>query len=321
MLVNLSSGSTVWLIGDPHLGRTFEAGVPLDRRGEREARQLQKFQTQLNQKGLDYIVVMGDLFDHPYVGFAVVLDAYKALVNAAAANPDTCYIVLAGNHDMPRNIEAVGAFHMLETMCHMRVDNLTIAAKSVQIGEIACFPWKWHMAARDQKILSPVSNRKVELVVGHWDLMLYGENDDHLAPTKKLREEYGDVPLWSGHYHIPGEYEIDGVVVNCTGSMEPYSHGEDPKGEIYVTMTIEQLEKADPADIRNKCVRVLIKEGEEMPTGIDCMALTPKRVMSDIDDLVIATAGEFSWSDIMQRKLADLPEYVQTYIQERLQHA
>lgn len=321
MLVKLSSGSNVRLIGDPHLGRAFEAGVPLDRRGEREARQLQKFKAQLNQDDGDYVVVMGDLFDHPYVGFAVVLDAYKALANAAASHPNTRYIVIAGNHDEPRNIEAVGAFDILESMCHLRVDNLAIMDKPEQIGEVACFPWQWQIAARDQKIIAPVSEQKVGLIVGHWDMLVYGENTDHLAPTKRLREEYGDVPLWSGHYHIPGEYEIDGIVVNCTGSMEPYSHGEDPNGEIYVTVTLAQLEQANPSDIRDKCVRVLLNDGEELPTGIDCLALTPKRVALDIDDLVIATAGEFSWSDIMQRKLADLPEYVQTFIQERLHHA
>lgn len=318
MIVKLESGSTVRLIGDPHLGRSFETGVPLDRRGEREARQLQKFKDQLNEPGFNYIVVVGDLFDHPYVSFGVVLDAYKALANAAAAHPKTRYVVMAGNHDMPRNIEAVGAFSALEAMCHLRADNLSVISKPAQIGEVACFPWVWQTPAREQKILSPVAHEKVGIVVGHWDLMIYGENTDHLAPTRLLKDTYGEVPLWGGHYHIPGEYEVDGITVNCTGSMEPYSHGEDPNGDIYVTLTPAQLEATDPSDLRDKCVRVLLRDGEEMPTGVDCLALTPKRVSGDLDDLVIASGGEFSWADILNKKLQDLPAHVQAFIKERL---
>jgi hypothetical protein len=139
-----------------------------------------------------------------------------------------------------------------------------------------------------------------------------------MAPAKSLRERYGDVPLWTGHYHIAGDYAVDGVTVHCTGSMEPYSHGEDPKGEIYVTMTPEQIEKADAADLRDKCIRVLLSEGQEMPTGIDCLAMTPKRLTFDKDDLVLVTGGEFNWTDILDKKLSDLPEHVQIFIKERL---
>src|SRR5689334_22197562 len=112
----LKNGGRVLLIGDPHLGKSFEAGVPLERRGEREKKQFTKFHSLLLGGGYDYVVIVGDLFDHPYVAYNVVLDTYRALVNAAAVNRRTRYVVMAGNHDMPRNIEATGAFHLLEAM-------------------------------------------------------------------------------------------------------------------------------------------------------------------------------------------------------------
>lgn len=321
MDIILKGGSRVRLIGDPHLGRQFEAGVPLDRRGERERRQMEKFKTLLEGDGYDYIIVMGDLFDHPYVGYSVVLETYKALVNAAASNKDTRYIVLAGNHDIPRNLEAIGAFHLLEAMCHLRADNLSIVAKTVQVGHVVCFPWKWHIPARDQTVIGTTSVDPVELIVGHWDMHVFGENTDHLAPVKELRKRYGPlVPLWSGHYHIPGPYEIEGEVVHCTGSMEPYSHGEDPEGKIYVTLTPAEIEAKDPEELRDKCVRVLLQEGDEMPVGLDCLALTPKRVTSEQETVIIQQSG-FNWNELVERKLGDLPTPVQIFIKERLQSA
>lgn len=318
MLVNLSSGRVAYLIGDPHLGKSFEVGVPLDRRGEREVRQMQHFKRELEEEA-DFVVIMGDLFDHPYVGFGVVQETYKALVNAAAAHPQRTFIVLAGNHDMPRNLEAIGAFDMLETLCHLRADNLRIASNTCQIGPIACFPWKWHMRADEQQVLAPVSQEPVELVVGHWDLQVFEGNDSHLAPVKMLRERYGDVPLWSGHYHIPGEYIIDGDTVNCTGSMEPYSHGEDPEGHMYVTLTPAEIElAAEHGELRNKCVRVLLRDGEEMPTGVDCLAMTPKRVSDEETESAAVLLGDFNWNEILQRKLGDLPKPVREFIEERL---
>lgn len=317
MLVKLLNGATAWLIGDPHLGKTFEAGVPLDRRGEREARQLAKFKKLLDYDA-DYIVVMGDLFDHPYVSFSVVLDAYKALANAAASHTKCTYIVIAGNHDVPRNLEAVGAFHVLESMCHLRAENLHVLSKTAQVGPIACFPWKWHIPAAQQQIIAPVDNDRVDLVVGHWDLQVFGENTDHLAPTEMLTKCFPDAPLYSGHYHVPGPYSVNGVTVTCTGSMEPYSHGEDPNGDIYITTTPAELERMDPASLREKCIRVLLKEGEEMPSGIDCFALTPKRFRDESIEQDEIVLGNFSWDEIVQAKLADLPVKVKDFITERL---
>src|SRR3546814_15861232 len=100
MKFSLNNGKTVALIGDPHLGRKFENGVPLHRRGERERNQLANFQDQLAQD-VDNVVMVGDLFDHPHVGFKVVLDAYIAIDEATQATGNEI-LLLAGNRSEER---------------------------------------------------------------------------------------------------------------------------------------------------------------------------------------------------------------------------
>src|SRR3546814_20896947 len=85
----------------------------------------------------------------------------------------------------------------------------------------------------------------------------FGGDDSHICPTAALKAKFGDgLTIYSGHYHLPGEYEVDGHTVVCTGSMEPYSHAEDPSGDLYVTLTLAELEARD--DLHDKCVRVLL---------------------------------------------------------------
>src|SRR3546814_16299307 len=61
----------------------------------------------------------------------------------------------------------------------------------------------------------------------HWDLQSFGGDDSHICPTAALKAKFGDgLTIYSGHYHLPGEYEVDGHTVVCTGSMEPYSHAD-----------------------------------------------------------------------------------------------
>ncbi len=310
MKFSLNNGKTVALIGDPHLGRKFENGVPLHRRGERERKQLANFQDQLVQ-GADIVVMVGDLFDHPHVGFKVVLDAYTAIDEAAAHNE---IFLLAGNHDLPRNLEVVGAFEMLEALLDSR-PNVTIVRKPWVGGGLALFPWEWNRTAIEQ--IDDAFAGAAEAAIGHWDLQSFGGDDSHICPTAALKAKFGDeLAIYSGHYHLPGEYEVDGHTVVCTGSMEPYSHAEDPDGSLYVTLTLDELEGRD--DLHDKCVRVLLAEGEELPSDLDCLALTAKRAAKEDTEVGEITLGDFNWSSILAEKLAPLTPEVRGFIEERL---
>lgn len=304
-----------WLIGDPHLGHKFEIGVPAHRRGEREARQLQKFRDQLAAPG-DMVVMVGDLFDNPYVSHAVVKQAIDSVLEAAAARPQVQFVMMAGNHDVPRKTTATAAFDVFKRACDRRLHNLRVLTMPDIIGGVAFYPWEWGVPALDQVPVN--TDEEVTAAVGHWDLVSYGGPDDHLAPVAALRNAFGEIPLYSGHYHTPGPYEVDGVVVQCTGSLEPYSHGEDPEGSIYVTMTREEVLSADPASLKDKCIRVLLAPGEEKPV-VDALAIIGKPLALTVDDGGAALSlDKFDWGGIVRKALAPLDEEVRGFIQERL---
>jgi hypothetical protein len=309
----LPDGLRVHLIGDPHLGKKFEQGVSLRNRGKREASQFQDFRDRL-EVDADLIIMVGDLFDHPYVGYAVVTETQQALVSAALNNPDVTYVMMAGNHDMPRNTTAVGAFHDLEERLGGRYENLLIARRPMVVKSVALFPWEWDRRA-DEQVSDLAGETGILTVVGHWDLTLFdAEKDKHFVPIKELRAAFGDVPLWSGHYHVPGRY---GEVI-CTGSLQPYSHGEDPAGRLYLTITADEARSRPADDFKGKHVRVLLKPGEDLP-DLDALAVTQKRVKVDEQPTkVTASLADFDWNKILSERIAKLDPKVRDFIKERL---
>jgi DNA repair exonuclease SbcCD nuclease subunit len=320
LLIDLPSGRKAWLIGDPHLGRKFEVGVPLHRRGDRERRQMEKFKTELATPDVDYVIMVGDLFDHPHVGYSVVCEAAEAVLAAAKARPKIDFIMMAGNHDVPRNLSVVGAWNAFEHIVVGRCSNLIVLREPVHYLEFALFPWQWGVSAADQVAAALSRSYTQRLVaIGHWDLQSYGGDDSHIAPVAELAA-LGITEFYSGHYHTEGTYPVGDHLVRCTGSMEPYSHGEDPDGEIYVTLTLAELADTSAEDLKDKCVRVLLADGEELPTDVDCFALTAKRVkeVDDGDVLEQVSLADFDWNHVLAEALEPLEPEVKTFITERL---
>lgn len=306
-----------WLIGDPHLGKKFEAGVPPLRRGEREREQMEQFKDELNTDA-PMIVMVGDLFENPYVSHAVVKQTIDAVLSAARQRPEVQFVFMAGNHDRPRKLTASGAFDVFQRACNLRVDNLTVLTSPAIIKDVAFFPWEWDHTAESQVPKEKYFN--VKAAVGHWDLASYGGDDSHLAPVVALRHAFGDVPLYSGHYHTPGVYPVEGVDVHCTGSMQPYSQGEDPEGLIYVTMDLEELLEADPLSLASRCLRVRLRPGETLPADIDCRSIIGQRVEAESrpDAGQTPALDRFDWSAIISKALEPLDAEVRGFIEERL---
>jgi hypothetical protein len=305
----LSSGARVHLIGDPHLGKKFEEGVPLHRRGERELGQSLQFAAEL-EADADIIVMIGDLFDNPYVPHAVIVAAARAMLGAAERNENVLYVALAGNHDKPRNLSLVGAWHAFREMTQDRLPNLVILDRPAVLGALAFFPWEWDRRA-DAQVADVAAADGVEHAIGHWDLSVFDGKDDHLAPVAALRAAFGDdVGLWSGHYHTPGVY-LDGAVT-CTGSMLPYAHGE---GDLYVTLTREEALVRD--DLQDKHVRIVLAPGEELPE-IDCLALTHKRVRGEEVEEVTVSVDDFDFHRLVQERIRDRDPIVRGFIEERM---
>lgn len=314
MKFTLSNGKTGQAIGDPHFGRKFDVGVPLKKRGIREASQMRDFRQQLAEE-VDVCIVVGDVFDYPFVPYSVV-DAVKgALADAAQTNPEREYIVYAGNHDMPRDITKVGAFHDLVDRLEGRYDNLLLVRRPQVVNSIAILPWEWDRRADEQ--VSDLAGEKVVAVFGHWDLTVYEGKDDHLAPTKALIKAFGDVPLYTGHYHVPGDYTVDGHTVVCTGSLQPYAHDQDPTGHLYVTSTLSEALAKPQGYFKDKMLRVILQPGEQLPE-LDALAIIPKRVAEVKADKVTVSPSDFDWKNILAKAIKSMDPEVQRFVLERM---
>lgn len=327
MMLELACGQNLWLIGDPHLGKRFENGVPLDRRGEREARQFEKFLAELDAD-CDINIMVGDLFDHPQVAMSTILAAAEAYQFASERRPQTQFFVMAGNHDRSRQLNTIGAWEIFRKMVVGRYDNVFVVDTVGKVETIAFVPWEWGKPvaeAIDERFTTHHENVEVELVVLHHDLESFGGNTDYMVPAKLIMERFPNCQkIITGHWHLEGDYVVDGVPVACTGSLEPYTHAEDPDGELYVSLTLEQLQARDPADLKDKCVRVFLRDGEELPVGLDCLQLTGKRIAdigADPDTDIVERMGAFDWQAILDEHLKAVEPYVREFIDERLIHA
>lgn len=309
MQIQLPSGQVAWLIGDPHLGRKFERGVPAHRYGEREKSQFAKFVAELKMPDVDYNIMVGDLFDHPHVSSAIVVAAATAFLNAADRLPKTAFITMAGNHDLSRDIAVVGAWQLFCKIIDGRLPNLLTITKPCQVGEIALLPWQWGVPAIGQLewLDDPI------VAVGHWDLQSFGGDDSHMAPTQELHA-LGVTEIYSGHYHTAGDYKVAGHTVHCTGSLEPYSHAEDPDGDIYVTLTL--AEALDGRDLHDKFVRLELAAGEVVPEDLDVQALTVRAAPVEAEELL--PQEDFEWTAIMAEALDGLSPEVRDFISERI---
>lgn len=314
MLIN----DNIWLIGDPHMGRDFRNGTPLHRRGEREAMQLQQLKDELATPGVNMIVMVGDLFDKPFVPLPVINDAVAAVVEAAQARSDVTFVFMAGNHDKSRQLNVRGAWELFSVAVGW-LPNVCCVDQPAAFDNVACFPWEWGVSALAQVEDFLFDSEHIEHAIGHWDLMSFGGDDSHMAPTKAIVEKFGEkVGIYSGHYHEEGVFPVDGVDVHCTGSMQPYTHAEDPRGVLYVTLTVAEALARD--DLRDKCVRILLEPGEALP-DIDCLQLTAKKVDVAQEEIVVEVGiGNFDIHAVLLDEFRenDVPEVVQSFIKERI---
>lgn len=298
MLLRLKNKSLVRLIGDPHFGRQFVNGVPLHRRGEREQLQKVTFQTLLNHLYAEdgtkarTCICVGDLFDQFEVDASVVFTVYTLLVEAAYNHPDVDFVILQGNHDVTRNTEAKSSFELLECMLsHM--ENVLFVRKVEYLmtrdgGETIMFvPYDAFTSAKDLVTAEAqvLRGHEISAAVGHWDIEQFSENTHNLVPIEELKQLTKLVI--TGHVHSHQVKDLgDEASLLVTGSMLPYSHGEDHSGQYYVTVTLKEYYDAiekDSGVFHDKSLRVLLADGEEPPLDVDAFQFTYKKVNDKTD--------------------------------------
>lgn len=304
----------VGFLGDVHLGRRFINGVPLHRRGEREAMVQSQFFEELNTDGLDILIQPGDLFDKFRVELNTVVWAADRIRWAAKEHPETHYIFLAGNHDLSKDAEKISSFELVKRLLQ-DVYNVTFVAQQPEAHEgfllVPYNPFKDAAAV----LAAPEAQGSFKAVVGHWDKVAVGDQSnllpiDELAKLTKL--------VISGHDHTPAEFGYHGdLKVIYTGSMQPYSHGEDPDQKIYMTMSLVQATSIYPELIKNKCVRVLLLDGEAAP-DLDCLQLTTKRLGSSEDDVTVDFEDGLNMEALFVECMTGIDEDVTTNVKTKL---
>lgn len=296
-MLKLKSGKTIHPIGDPHLGRRFLTNVPLSARGIKEKQLADAYTANLNTKA-DIICMMGDLFDKFDVPNAVILFAFEELERAAYANFQTIYIFNKGNHDESRDISKKSSYQLFyELVEKAELPNVLVVNDRVAIYKgIGVVPWSPFKSAsqmvEELKECAEDMGVELEYILTHNDVSTYGSDSDthNLMAFDQLRD-LGAVVL-NGHVHQPSEKDYDGLKVINVGSMLPLGFQEDSTGNYYVTLTLEEFEKADKTKLQSKSVRVLLRPDEEAPEPIECLQFKTKRVNEDGGDEVGQVVAE-----------------------------
>ncbi|MFN4091656.1 MAG: exonuclease SbcCD subunit D [Brevundimonas sp.] len=292
-------------LGDVHLGKKFEANVPLHRRGDREKMQWAQFLQELEGEGP--LVQVGDLFDKPVVSNAVVFETARALKAAQQKRP---IALLRGNHDASRDSSRVSSFQILTEL--VRPYGVIVADEEpVAFHGVTLIPWSpWKTA---EEMVTEYPHRFEKTVAGHWDVVMGGSNQIPSAELKTLGVE----TAITGHDHNARTLEMDGLEVIVTGSMQPYSHSEDATGQLYITLTLDQIDQ----DLRDKCVRLVLAPGEELLEPIDCLQLQVTRATQEEVELDQVEFDAFDLRNLFDQAcektgLGDLKETVFKKLEE-----
>ena len=298
------------LVGDPHVGREFRTGVPLHRRGDRED-SIKQSLSSATCFGGDFVVLVGDVFDKFVVSNADVIWLSELLVGRCSQYPNTKFFVLRGNHDASRDVDKVSSFEMLKRLVQGVTSNVIFVDNDpYEWNGIVFFPWCPFETALEVVERGPDS---FEVAIGHWDLGSFGGDDSNVIPYDALSRRCTRV--YTGHVHSPSEFQHGPLRVTVVGSLQPYSHAEDPQGDRYITLRLDEL---DEHDVRNKCVRIDLAEGEEVPVDLDCLALQTRPLKAD-EEAEEVTLGEFNMLQILTECLteAGVPDKIQKEVFDR----
>ena len=256
---NVSRNYIFQNIGDTHIGKKFKTGVPLDRLGEREELIFKAFEQQLKPEtsNVNFIIHQGDLFDKPTISYTDLMRTTELIKEAALVYHQTMYVFIAGNHDLHRDTEKWSAFEIAKSILSPLRNVLFVVKEPVKLGDFLFVPYSF-----TQTPLEQVANYEAEIMFGHLDEPFPYE------VIKKFEKVY------TGHIHTP---RVEGNVV-VTGSILPMSFAEDPEARLYKTFSsLEELRNTPSEQLKDLCIRVNLKDGEEIPHDINCRQMISMR--------------------------------------------
>jgi Calcineurin-like phosphoesterase len=301
--------TTFKLLGDPHTGKVFINNVPLHRRGDHEKIVWAEFEKQLEPSGAEVHINMGDLYDKPFVPYSTVWRSAQLYLTVAQRYPKTLFVVLRGNHDASRDLEAISAFDLFEGLT-CKAENIRCVKDWATYNELVFFGWHPTISADAmvEDFDGSPKDMKIVTAFGHWDTD--GRSDPfNLIPTGQLAAA-GITKAYTGHVHTPETFTRDGVDVTVHGSMLPYAHGE---GFPYVTLTLDEARTM--TDVKDLCVRIKLEPGEVFDLELDCLQL--QIVRPEEAEQLSVELGEFDLMALFTECMANVPVNIQTEVRTR----
>lgn len=298
VLVDNEVVDKILFIGDPHLGRRFVTGVPSHRIGDREAFMYSQFSRLLNTAYdplITKIVITGDLLDKFIVSPTVILDTFNILNQV---DEDVDVFIIPGNHDLSKDTSKTSSFQLLTHLISSKCSSIKVIQKSEShtihynsCKDILNLYFDCYNPFSDctvEEDLKSMSETSTIISVGHWDSLSI--LDKGYTPHQDILT-YSNLVI-SGHEHTYREYtypfDKSKTKVLFAGSMQPYSHAEDPDQDIYLTVKEKDLIKYDLSkDFMYKCLRIECGPYYVLPETVECFALTYKVIVEEKDDIEI----------------------------------
>lgn len=290
-VISFIDGLVIQTIGDPHLGRNFKNNLK-NKIGIRENMVFNSF-TELLKAPSDYCVVMGDLFDKAVISNECLQRTIQILEDISLSYPTRKFIILSGNHDLFKNKHKVSSFELLYDYFNKNpIENLIIVKdKSEIISEdnlSMIFTDYDPFKTIDEKLSPndfPINN--FCLAFGHWDTENYGNSKFIDRTIPKILLKNCDL-IVTGHEHKPSVKTIENKNVVITGSLQPYSFGEEIEGEdLYVTVLKEELQKIldnNDKEFSKSNVRVILESKEDYPEPFDCLSISYKHTQKESEE-------------------------------------
>lgn len=290
-------------IGDPHLGRRFITGVPSHRLYEREETQYAELDRLLNPSDplIDNIVIMGDLFDRFVVSPTTVLRAVELLKKASDTNPHIEYFVIPGNHDMTKDTTKKSSYQLFyevfsldwsipeinrnvsfhSSMSHIIYPDFN-GNPDIWVGLYFEAYNAFRVSDYNMEISERYSKSSKKISFGHWDSVDI-ISSGYLPSAELLADS--DLVV-SGHEHTYKQTfypSHPNTPVLFTGSLQPYSHAEDPDKKIYITIKAEDLDNYDLSkDFKYKCLRIECTPSFALTEAVECYSLAYKVITPDV---------------------------------------
>jgi exonuclease SbcD len=150
----------------------------------------------------DLVVIGGDVFHSATPSPRTVVHAFEQFTRLTRALPTTPVVMVAGNHDLPRQ-RGLGCILSLLTSCGVHV--ATTEAKRLTFGDVAifCVPDAYGLRATVALEPDPRAKQNVLLLHGEVEGMMARRMPDEITQERLGAHRWDYVAL--GHYHVMRE--------------------------------------------------------------------------------------------------------------------